>query len=87
MSFVLELDIDDKNSHSLEIIVKSPSDKKIAPSFERSIDSLEGKKRKVGVVLEIGSLKISEEGKYNIETIVDSKPLKISSFIVTVQKK
>ncbi|NQV00451.1 MAG: hypothetical protein HQ538_06955 [Parcubacteria group bacterium] len=83
MFFVLEFSVDDKNSHSLEIIVKSPTGEKIAPSFKQSIESLRDKKAKTGVVLELRNLKINKEGKYNIETIIDNKTLGTSSFIVS----
>jgi len=85
-SLVLNFSIDDKNTHSLNLVIKSPSGKEIIPPLKRDIGPVVRPDKNLGVLVNIGNLKIEEEGTFNVEIIVDDKILEKLPFTFNLLK-
>lgn len=87
ISLVLNFNMDDKETHHLKLLMKSPSGKEIMPVFKRDIGPVKELGESFGFLLDIGKLKIEEEGIFNIEIIVDDKTLGKLPFTFNISKK
>ncbi|XOB42524.1 MAG: DUF6941 family protein [Candidatus Nealsonbacteria bacterium] len=86
-SLILNFSMDDKDTHHLKVVIKSPSDKEIMPAFKRDIGPVKELDESFGFLVNIRNLKIEEEGTFNVEIIVDDKTLKKIPLTFNILKK
>ena len=84
-SIAINLFVDDEDVHSLDVSIISPSGKPVISPFKQSIQK-KGNSLGIGSMINIGSLRLEEEGIYKISIEVDEKLLKTLLFSITIIK-
>ena len=86
IALVLNIIPGDTNKHKLNIIIKSPS-KKTSFKFEDDIGLIDKKTQSLGTIINIQNLKLNEEGKYNVEIMINKKKIESLPLLFEIEKK
>ena len=84
---IAQFDIDDDDAHQIQMIIRSPSGKVLRDTNLRELDSINKQTDQVvGYIINLGPLKLEEEGDYTVDILVDQKSMGTRSFNLIVKK-